>query len=315
MRKLDVRVLLCTLLVFGILSFLSTPASAAPPREELPWNCGDGICGFDESCETCPFDCGSCGWCGDAICDSWTGEDCSTCSYDCGPCEPCGNGICATWAGESCNTCSTDCGICDQDGDGIADSADNCPSVSNASQTDCDGDGVGDACDGFNGTSTYLGYDQYLLAAWLVDYWCWGSWYYEEWLGYFLQRDYYQVNTCYNGSYLQTYDNYFYSYLLTMTYDPWYCGYYGAQQGEPSGKLERQLVPSKDFQLKHENGKLILVTPEGERELKLPNQSGAPQLRPQGDKLLFNGPEGEAELKLELAQPDASQLEKLPPRE
>lgn len=35
----------------------------------------------------------------------------------------------------------------DTDGDGVADGSDNCPSVSNARQTDSDRDGVGDACD------------------------------------------------------------------------------------------------------------------------------------------------------------------------
>ena len=35
----------------------------------------------------------------------------------------------------------------DADGDGVADSSDNCPSVSNPSQADLDGDGQGDACD------------------------------------------------------------------------------------------------------------------------------------------------------------------------
>ncbi len=35
----------------------------------------------------------------------------------------------------------------DTDGDGVADTFDNCPSVSNPSQTDTDGDGVGDACE------------------------------------------------------------------------------------------------------------------------------------------------------------------------
>jgi hypothetical protein len=35
----------------------------------------------------------------------------------------------------------------DADGDGVLDSADNCPSVSNADQTDTDNDGIGDACD------------------------------------------------------------------------------------------------------------------------------------------------------------------------
>jgi FG-GAP repeat/Thrombospondin type 3 repeat len=38
-------------------------------------------------------------------------------------------------------------GGADQDGDGVIDSADNCPTVPNPTQTDGDGDGVGDACD------------------------------------------------------------------------------------------------------------------------------------------------------------------------
>jgi hypothetical protein len=37
--------------------------------------------------------------------------------------------------------------IVDEDKDGIADSADNCPTTANATQTDTDHDGVGDACD------------------------------------------------------------------------------------------------------------------------------------------------------------------------
>ena len=35
----------------------------------------------------------------------------------------------------------------DQDHDGVVNATDNCPSVSNAEQTDSDGDGIGDACD------------------------------------------------------------------------------------------------------------------------------------------------------------------------
>ena len=43
-----------------------------------------------------------------------------------------------------------DTSLPDSDGDGIADSLDNCPTVSNPEQTDTDGDGQGNACDFIN---------------------------------------------------------------------------------------------------------------------------------------------------------------------
>jgi hypothetical protein len=49
----------------------------------------------------------------------------------------------------------------DGDGDGIPDATDNCPQVSNSSQSDADSDGIGDACDNFaptaNAGSAYSG--------------------------------------------------------------------------------------------------------------------------------------------------------------
>ena len=41
----------------------------------------------------------------------------------------------------------TTAALVDKDGDGVADSADNCPDISNADQADTDGDGVGNLCD------------------------------------------------------------------------------------------------------------------------------------------------------------------------
>jgi hypothetical protein len=43
----------------------------------------------------------------------------------------------------------------DADGDGVPDASDNCPTISNSSQSDSDGDGVGDACDQCPGTPVH----------------------------------------------------------------------------------------------------------------------------------------------------------------
>jgi len=60
--------------------------------------CGDGTCNGDETCSTCPGDCGECPCgdggacgpiCGDGTCNG--GETCSTCPGDCGGC-PCSDG-------------------------------------------------------------------------------------------------------------------------------------------------------------------------------------------------------------------------------
>ncbi len=66
--------------------------------------CGDSRCNNNETCASCPGDCGSC--CGNGACDN--GEDCASCPGDCGAC--CGNGACDH--GESCSSCSHDCGPC-----------------------------------------------------------------------------------------------------------------------------------------------------------------------------------------------------------
>ncbi|MBI5543278.1 MAG: hypothetical protein HY901_05280 [Deltaproteobacteria bacterium] len=68
--------------------------------------CGDGRCAADERCESCEEDCGPCPACGDERCDPL--EDCTSCPSDCG-CPYCGDGVCD---GETCRDCADDCGAC-----------------------------------------------------------------------------------------------------------------------------------------------------------------------------------------------------------
>jgi hypothetical protein len=302
----------------AFLRSLAAPVQAGPtkrPIEPIDGFCGDGSCSFDESCDTCPDDCGYCTpeYCGNGLCAGWAGENCSTCASDCGACEICGNGICAAWAGESCSTCPYDCGPCaDSDGDGVPDVSDNCAGTPNADQADCDHDGIGDACDSSNTTTTYQGSNQYLLAYWWLDGWCWGSWAYDEWLGFFLQRDYYVTTSCSGPPSSWYVDNYFYSTFLTITYDPYYCYYYGyaTPNSSASPDLGRQAASGKDFHLKYENGQLLMVTPKGDRPVTLPD--GNSKLRLEGGKLFYDGPQGRHEIKLNVAEPNATELQKLP---
>src|SRR5262245_7111395 len=77
----------------------ATPADAAtvrfdaqpPPPQE---RCGDQRCDLDETCSSCPDDCGACDpYCGDGTCG--TLEYCFTCPEDCGECPTfCGDGTC-----------------------------------------------------------------------------------------------------------------------------------------------------------------------------------------------------------------------------
>jgi len=48
----------------------------------LPDECGDGECGYTETCLNCPYDCGIC--CGDGECESEHAENCWSCPIDCG---------------------------------------------------------------------------------------------------------------------------------------------------------------------------------------------------------------------------------------
>jgi beta propeller repeat protein len=50
--------------------------------------CGDGVCNLEETCESCPGDCGACPppepYCGDTTCNGE--ETCESCPGDCGAC-------------------------------------------------------------------------------------------------------------------------------------------------------------------------------------------------------------------------------------
>lgn len=108
--------------------------------------CGDTKCNGEETCATCPTDCGSClETCGNGTCGG--NETCSTCQQDCGDCPAvCGNGQCET--NEGCGTCPADCGC---GGAGQVCYQDVCctPSCTNVT---CGSDGCGGVCDkcGFN---------------------------------------------------------------------------------------------------------------------------------------------------------------------
>jgi hypothetical protein len=92
--------------------------------------CGDAACNGDETCSTCPADCGNC--CGDDTCAA--DESCTTCPADCGctgtdacnaetqaceACVPqcngreCGDNGCGATCGDCANGVACDNGVCD----------------------------------------------------------------------------------------------------------------------------------------------------------------------------------------------------------
>eukprot|EP00727_Mastigamoeba_balamuthi_P005688 m51a1_g1739 hypothetical protein (1236) ;mRNA; f:174758-179342 len=63
--------------------------------------CGDRVCDANETCSTCPQDCGP----RDLVCDA--SQTCSSCPDDCGPCGSCGDGACSS---AEIGVCTLDCG-------------------------------------------------------------------------------------------------------------------------------------------------------------------------------------------------------------
>ncbi|MFH0818232.1 MAG: dockerin type I repeat-containing protein [Candidatus Micrarchaeota archaeon] len=87
--------------IFGSGSPPCNPSSTWNPGQYSGWtqqqvlnymrgySCGDGACSSEvnETCVTCPQDCGSC--CGNGVCEGNLNETCSTCPQDCGICQNC----------------------------------------------------------------------------------------------------------------------------------------------------------------------------------------------------------------------------------
>ena len=109
----------------------------------------------DETCATCPGDCGNCVCTGHTDC--LTREDLQLCPT---LCHGCGDGHCAGAEGESnagaedCRTCPEDCGVCfchnlPQDGQGSCsefDGYEQCPLLCFCGNVTCDMDEDHDTC-------------------------------------------------------------------------------------------------------------------------------------------------------------------------
>jgi hypothetical protein len=119
---------------FGLDNLTWTPGAPCPGTF-----CGDGYCNEDESCSTCPGDCGNCdpgdccgaiegvgcsnpqlescvcafdAWCCDVGWDDTCAEEVATeCGFNC--LAECGDGSCDLNGSENCETCPGDCGVCD----------------------------------------------------------------------------------------------------------------------------------------------------------------------------------------------------------
>lgn len=70
-----------------IAAVLLLGCAASSPAPDAGWCSRDGVCQDDETCSTCPYDCGPCTGCNDGFCLRSEGENCQTCPNDCGRCD------------------------------------------------------------------------------------------------------------------------------------------------------------------------------------------------------------------------------------
>jgi len=124
MRTIFLMAFLCVAMALPM--SCATDDSPSPSDDEIntlaKGSCGNGSCTGNETCSSCPQDCGACASCGDGTCNGT--ETCSTCASDCGACASCGDGTCN--GSETCSTCASDCGACSACGDGVCGSGESC---------------------------------------------------------------------------------------------------------------------------------------------------------------------------------------------
>jgi hypothetical protein len=138
--------------VMGLLGGCGSGETAPTPNEEPDETCGNGTCGFGETCSSCVADCGACAaTCGDGLCEAV--ESCQQCPGDCGACPAeCGDGSCN--GSESCSSCPGDCGACPFCGDDDCNGNETCSSCKSdcgacpyCGDGDCNGNESCNSCD------------------------------------------------------------------------------------------------------------------------------------------------------------------------
>ncbi len=125
-----------------VLCFAGCGAAGPGPGDA---ECGDGVCGPDESCASCPGDCGFCAGSGDCCaphdapaCASQATTQC-VCDLDAYCCQVEWDALCVEQAADDC---AAGCAMAPQCGDGVCDDVEDC----GACPADCGPCDPGDCC-------------------------------------------------------------------------------------------------------------------------------------------------------------------------